>query len=171
MFRNFLNLFFVSNFGRNHHSSKRYTIIVFIICLLLILISGLIIGMVADTANKRARYFMDGHALYSLNLAINEALCHKESMLSSYSESIMKSMGTGFDHDATVMWLDKPILTIPQEILGISKEKYCKSVHFDFLKNENTLMRLESYVMQVFSKISVHQMIQLFEFIRILGII
>lgn len=107
----------------------------------------------------------DGHALYSLALAMNKVICKKKSVLSAGTDSTLQ---TSFMDSR---WSDIPILSAPEKILGISSEQYCESVNTDFLNNENTLMRLYVAIMSIFPKISLKEIGQVFDCVRIMGII
>lgn len=106
----------------------------------------------------------NGHALVSLNLAINKVICKKESILDAGTSKIVQELLM------EPRWSDISILSAPEKILGISSEQYCESVNTDFMNNENTLMRLYVAVMSIFPKISLKEIGQAFDFVRIIGI-
>lgn len=105
----------------------------------------------------------DGHAIVSLNVAVNRAFCHHPSRLSNNADV------------ARLLQAEPALVTRP--IAGViaenwqSVEAYCASVVVPYVNNENSLMLLENWIMRAIPDVSLASVGQIMLWLRVLVVL
>src|SRR5712692_415124 len=111
------------------------------------------LGFVPAISREWARvipFDRDVHASFSLDIAVNRAVCGRLSDLSVNHDIASALVGNAG-------LVDRPLRTLAADEAG-SVKAYCGSVTNRFLNNENSLMLLERWILAVFPNASVRNL-------------